>query len=158
MKIKNLESCRVSLWQHSSIRSFKIDGTMRFRCITNVCVDVFFNVQLFYIFSSASDSLQYSDVCRQDDTKCRQPNIVQTGHLQYGVCYQGNNVLRRLEGMSLLNCVKECMMTSNCTSINYRTSWSCCDVVGGLALGQQLHREPGCIHSLISIWSKVSKS
>jgi len=128
---------------------------MRFKCITNLCVDFFFNVQLFYLFDCASS--QYSDVCHQGDTKCRQPNIVQTGHLQYGVCYQGNNVLRRLEGISLLNCVKECMMTSNCTSINHRTNWRCCDVVGELALGQ-LYREPGCIHSMISTWSKVCKN
>jgi hypothetical protein len=128
---------------------------MRFKCITNLCADFF---QLFYIFSCVSDSSQHSDVCYQDDTKCRQPNIVQTGHLQYGVCYQGNNVLHRLEGTNLLNCVKECMMTSNCTSINYRTNWSCCDVVGALALGQQLYKEPGCIHSMISTWPKVCKN
>jgi hypothetical protein len=79
---------------------------------------------LHQLFTSCvSDGSQHSDVCHQGDTKCRQPNIVQTGHLQYGVCYQGNNVLRRLEGTNLLNCVKECMMTSNCTSINYRTNW-----------------------------------
>lgn len=129
---------------------------MRFKCITNICVDFFFNVQLFYLIGCASSP--YSDVCHQGDTNCHQPNIVQTGHLQHGVCYQGNNILRRIEGTNLLNCVKECMMTSNCTSINYRTNWNCCDVIGELVLGQQLYKEPGCIHSMISTWPKVSKN
>ncbi|CAC5404895.1 Ryncolin-2,Ryncolin-4,Ficolin-2,Ryncolin-1,Ryncolin-3,Fibrinogen C domain-containing protein 1 [Mytilus coruscus] len=93
------------------------------------------------------------DVCDQNDYECQHPyDITVMGHLQHRKSQQ-TNILRRIRQLSLLKCVKECFMTSQCTAINYRQNWDLCDVVGEITDGA-LVEEDGCIFSKISTWPK----
>ncbi|CAG2223135.1 unnamed protein product [Mytilus edulis] len=91
------------------------------------------------------------DVCFKDDIECKRPNIKTIGNLQHGKCLK-ENILRQLRGKSLLECVKECLVTSQCIGINYRKAWPLCDVVGRST--EALSKETGCLYSDITTWSK----
>lgn len=91
------------------------------------------------------------DVCFKDDKECKRPNIKTIGNLQHGKCRK-ENILRQLRGKSLLECVKECLVTSQCIGINYRKAWPLCDVVGRST--EELIKETGCLYSDITTWSK----
>ncbi|CAC5404894.1 Fibrinogen-like protein A,Ryncolin-4,Angiopoietin-related protein 7,Angiopoietin-related protein 1,Ficolin-3,Ficolin-1-B,Techylectin-5A,Ficolin-2,Ryncolin-1,Tenascin-R,Fibrinogen-like protein 1,Angiopoietin-related protein 4,Angiopoietin-1,Tenascin-X,Fibrinogen C domain-containing protein 1-A,Tenascin-N,Ryncolin-3,Tenascin,Fibroleukin,Fibrinogen C domain-containing protein 1,Fibrinogen gamma chain,Ryncolin-2,Angiopoietin-related protein 6,Techylectin-5B,Angiopoietin-related protein 2,Angiopoietin-2,Microfi len=93
------------------------------------------------------------DVCDHNDFECKHPNDITTmGHLQHRKSQQ-TNILRRIRQITLLKCVNECFMTSQCTAINYRKNWDLCDVVGEMINGT-LVDEDGCIFSKISTWPK----
>lgn len=95
------------------------------------------------------------DVCDQNDYECQHPNdITVMGHLENRKCHQ-SNILRRIRQTTLLTCVKECFITSQCTAINYRKNWSLCDVVGEIT-DSALVEEDGCSFSKISTWPNVS--
>ncbi|XP_071178788.1 microfibril-associated glycoprotein 4-like [Mytilus edulis] len=72
------------------------------------------------------------------------------GHLENRKCHI-SNILRRIRQTTLLTCVKECFITSQCTAINYRKNWSLCDVVGEIT-DSALVEEDGCSFSKISTW------
>ena len=74
------------------------------------------------------------------------------GYLEHNK-FQRDNILRRLNGLSLLDCAKECLTTALCVGFNFRKNWQMCEVVGGV--GHQLITEAGCLFSLISTWPKV---
>ncbi|CAG2204216.1 unnamed protein product [Mytilus edulis] len=91
------------------------------------------------------------DVCDQNDYECQHPNdITVMGHLENRKCHI-SNILRRIRQTTLLTCVKECFITSQCTAINYRKNWSLCDVVGEIT-DSALVEEDGCSFSKISTW------
>ncbi|CAC5367790.1 unnamed protein product [Mytilus coruscus] len=52
----------------------------------------------------------------------------------------------------MLNCVKECIMTSQCRGFNYRHDWLVCDLLGETT---NIVSETGCIFSDIATWPKV---
>ncbi|CAG2230281.1 unnamed protein product [Mytilus edulis] len=68
------------------------------------------------------------DVSPADNLSCEEPNISGPGLLKFGKCSK-IGVLLRYHQLSLLECVKECLITSQCISINYRHNWNLCDVV-----------------------------
>ncbi|VDI15447.1 Hypothetical predicted protein [Mytilus galloprovincialis] len=51
----------------------------------------------------------------------------------------------------MLECVKECMITSNCTGINYRHLWVMCDILGDTT---DLTPEMDCVYSAIKTWDR----
>ncbi|VDI48766.1 Hypothetical predicted protein, partial [Mytilus galloprovincialis] len=71
------------------------------------------------------------------------------GHLENRKCHQ-SNILRRIRQTTLLTCVKECFITSQCTAINYRKNWSLCDVVGEIT-DSALVEEDGCSLSFAGV-------
>ncbi|XP_063438398.1 uncharacterized protein LOC134719319 [Mytilus trossulus] len=106
---------------------------------------------LILIWIQHIDCELLDDVCLKDDIECKRPNIKTIGNLQHGKCRK-ENILRQLRGKSLLECVKECLVTSQCIGINYRKAWPLCDVVG--RSNEALSKETGCLYSDISTWSK----
>ncbi|CAG2212485.1 unnamed protein product [Mytilus edulis] len=54
----------------------------------------------------------------------------------------------------MLNCVKECIMTSQCIGVNYRYDWLMCDLLRDT---KHIISETGCIFRDIATWPKVSK-
>lgn len=94
------------------------------------------------------------DVCYDNDVECKHPNdITIMGHLQLRKSQQ-TNILRRIQQITLLKCVQECFITSQCIAINYRKNWDLCDVLGEMINGT-LEDVEGCIYSEISTWPKV---
>ncbi|VDI64954.1 Hypothetical predicted protein [Mytilus galloprovincialis] len=93
------------------------------------------------------------DVCYDNDVECKHPNdITIMGHLQHRKSQQ-TNILRRIQQITLLKCVQECFITSQCIAINYRKSWDLCVVLGEMINGT-LEDVEGCIYSEISTWPK----
>ncbi|CAG2228736.1 Angiopoietin-related protein 7,Fibrinogen-like protein 1,Fibroleukin,Angiopoietin-1 [Mytilus edulis] len=90
------------------------------------------------------------DVCHKEDFECQHPNLNQYGHLQVGHCRMTNIFLKKL-GISFLDCLKECIVTSQCKGINYRSHWPLCDIVG---LSEDFTPETDCVYTDISKWSK----
>ena len=100
----------------------------------------------------------FEDVCHPEDKGCLRPSIRGLGNLLWGRCCS-LGVLRRIVSISLLECVKECFLTTGCFSLNYRHNWHVCELLERHQNGESncnnfLHGE-GCIHSNISKWSKV---
>ncbi|CAG2257276.1 unnamed protein product [Mytilus edulis] len=94
------------------------------------------------------------DVCAKDDYECQHPDDVGgIGHLLHNKS-QNINILRRLQRMSMLQCVKECFTTSQCIAINYRKNWKLCDILDKLPDGEKLQNESGSIYSKLSSWPK----
>ena len=114
-----------------------------------VCEAIGFNVILVLLPISMAFSMM--DVCLKDDFECQHPNLNQYGHLQVGHCRMTNIFLKKL-GISFLDCLKECIVTSQCKGINYRSHWPLCDIVG---LSEDFTPETDCVYTDISKWSKV---
>ncbi|CAC5359055.1 ANGPT1 [Mytilus coruscus] len=91
-----------------------------------------------------------TDVCAKDDFECQHPNINQHGRLQVGRC-RTTNIFHRMHSISMLDCLKECMVTSQCKGINYRSHWPLCDIVG---VSEDFTPETDCVYTDISEWSK----
>ncbi|CAC5406981.1 unnamed protein product [Mytilus coruscus] len=101
-----------------------------------------------------SESLM-NDVCDKDDFECQHPNkIDKTGHLETGKSQQ-DNILRGITRVSMLECIKECFVTSQCTAVNYRKNWKLCDVLADLPPGKNLQNELGSIYTKVSTWNKA---
>ncbi|CAG2184861.1 Angiopoietin-related protein 7,Angiopoietin-1 [Mytilus edulis] len=113
-----------------------------------VCEAIGFDAIL--VLLPISKALTMMDVCHKDDFECQHPNLNQYGHLQVGHCRTTNIFLKKL-GISLLDCLKECMVTSQCKGINYRSHWPLCDIVG---LSEDFTPETDCVYTDISKWSK----
>ncbi|CAG2217290.1 unnamed protein product [Mytilus edulis] len=99
---------------------------------------------------SISGWLGLTNVCHKDNLDCWKQSIRQVGVIQFERC-QSTDILRRLIGISMLECVKECMITSHCTGINYRQLWLMCDILGDL---KDLTSEINCVYSAIKTWNK----
>ncbi|CAC5404468.1 unnamed protein product [Mytilus coruscus] len=99
---------------------------------------------------SISGGLGLKAVCHKDNLDCWTQNIRQQGILQFERC-QSTDILRRLIRISMLECVKECMITSHCTGINYRHLWLMCDILGD---AKDLTSEMNCVYSAIKTWDK----
>ena len=94
-----------------------------------------------------------NDVCDADDIECHKPNILNTiGELQPGK-YSKGEVLVRKHQISMLECIKECFITSNCTAINYRRKWNFCDLVNESS--DDVADDKKYVYSNISRWPKV---
>ncbi|CAC5382799.1 Fibrinogen-like protein A,Ryncolin-4,Angiopoietin-related protein 7,Angiopoietin-related protein 1,Ficolin-3,Ficolin-1-B,Ficolin-2,Ryncolin-1,Tenascin-R,Fibrinogen-like protein 1,Tenascin-X,Fibrinogen C domain-containing protein 1-A,Ryncolin-3,Tenascin,Fibroleukin,Fibrinogen C domain-containing protein 1,Ryncolin-2,Angiopoietin-2,Angiopoietin-related protein 2,Microfibril-associated glycoprotein 4,Ficolin-1-A,Ficolin-1,Fibrinogen C domain-containing protein 1-B [Mytilus coruscus] len=107
---------------------------------------------LLLLFQQCSSFLE--DVCENDDYECQHPDDVDgIGHLQHNKS-QNINILRRLQRMSMLQCVKECFMTSQCIAINYRKNWKLCDILDKLPDGENIQNESGSIYTKIASWPK----
>ncbi|XP_063397626.1 uncharacterized protein LOC134681929 [Mytilus trossulus] len=113
------------------------------------------SIVLFILISYKHCEAFLEDVCDKDDVECQHPNDgTLRGHLQHGKSSR-KNVIRRIRNMSLLQCVKECFLTSECIAVNYRKNWKLCDAVGDISDDDKLLvHEDGCIFSEISTWSK----
>ncbi|CAC5396822.1 unnamed protein product [Mytilus coruscus] len=90
------------------------------------------------------------EYCHKKDFSSEQPFFYQQGKLEFGRC-SSINVLRRLSRLGMIDCVRECLVTSQCKGINYRPDWQMCDVVGEI-ISKDLGPEDGCVHSNISTW------
>jgi hypothetical protein len=90
-----------------------------------------------------------------ENNECNRPNVVELGLLETHRCQQ-NGVLRRINQISLLDCVKECFMTSQCTAINYRRNWYLCDINMDSTIDVDCVKETGCVYSRIDTWTQVS--
>jgi hypothetical protein len=90
-----------------------------------------------------------------ENNECNRPNVVKLGLLETHRCQQ-NGVLRRINQISLLDCVKECFMTSQCTAINYRRNWYLCDINMDSTIDVDFVKETGCVYSRIDTWTQVS--
>ncbi|CAC5404896.1 Fibrinogen-like protein A,Ryncolin-4,Angiopoietin-related protein 7,Angiopoietin-related protein 1,Ficolin-3,Ficolin-1-B,Techylectin-5A,Ficolin-2,Ryncolin-1,Tenascin-R,Fibrinogen-like protein 1,Angiopoietin-1,Fibrinogen C domain-containing protein 1-A,Ryncolin-3,Tenascin,Techylectin-like protein,Fibrinogen C domain-containing protein 1,Fibrinogen gamma chain,Ryncolin-2,Angiopoietin-related protein 6,Techylectin-5B,Angiopoietin-related protein 2,Angiopoietin-2,Microfibril-associated glycoprotein 4,Ficolin-1 len=114
-----------------------------------------FSVVLLILTSAGHYGAFLEDVCEKDDVECQHPNdSTVSGHLQHGKSSQ-KNVIRRIRNISLLQCIKECFLTSACTAINYRKNWKLCDAVADkINNDRDLIHEDGCIFSKISTWYK----
>ncbi|CAC5397224.1 MRC [Mytilus coruscus] len=99
---------------------------------------------------SISGGFGFTTVCHKDNLDCWKQNIRQPGILQFERC-QSADILRRLSRISILECVKECMVTSHCTGINYRHLWLMCDTLGD---SKDLTSEINCVYSAIKTWDK----
>ncbi|XP_052079172.1 uncharacterized protein LOC127717536 [Mytilus californianus] len=94
------------------------------------------------------------EFCEQDDFECQHSNNIDgIGYLQHDRSQQ-SNILRRLQQLSMLECVRECFLTSWCVAVNYRKNWKICDVLGDLTAGENLQIEVGSIYTKRSTWSK----
>ena len=114
--------------------------------VTSFCI-------LLYVTSIRSWSM--NDVCDADDFECQNSQIPNRGEIIYGQCYR-QTALRRLPRISFLTCLKECMKTSNCSSVSYRRDWKMCDLHGNITSEVKLVQEHGCFSSNISSWSLVN--
>ncbi|VDH99146.1 Hypothetical predicted protein [Mytilus galloprovincialis] len=94
-----------------------------------------------------------NDVCPADNKSCEEPNIFVPGLLEFGKCLKVG-VLLRYHKVSLLECVKECLITSQCTSFNYRHNWNLCDVVSSVSNSNDVDDDTTCVTSDISSWEK----
>ncbi|CAC5360216.1 Fibrinogen-like protein A,Ryncolin-4,Angiopoietin-related protein 1,Ficolin-3,Ficolin-1-B,Ficolin-2,Ryncolin-1,Tenascin-R,Fibrinogen-like protein 1,Tenascin-X,Fibrinogen C domain-containing protein 1-A,Tenascin-N,Ryncolin-3,Tenascin,Fibroleukin,Fibrinogen C domain-containing protein 1,Ryncolin-2,Fibrinogen beta chain,Angiopoietin-related protein 2,Angiopoietin-2,Microfibril-associated glycoprotein 4,Ficolin-1-A,Ficolin-1,Fibrinogen C domain-containing protein 1-B,Angiopoietin-4 [Mytilus coruscus] len=111
-------------------------------------------IVLYVILAKHSESLM-NDVCDKDDFECQHPNkIDKTGHLETGKSQQ-DNILRGITSVSMLECIKECFVTSQCTAVNYRKNWKLCDVLADLPPGKNLQNELGSIYTKVSTWNKA---
>ncbi|XP_052084748.1 uncharacterized protein LOC127721942 [Mytilus californianus] len=97
--------------------------------------------------------LNMADVCSADDDKCKKPNLSGVGMIEKGIC-SWTGVLLRFRQLSLLECAKECFITSQCTSINYRKNWKLCDLVMSETDGNKIANDSTCIKSNITTWKK----
>lgn len=95
------------------------------------------------------------EFCKQDDIECLHPNNINgISHLQHDRS-QLSNILRRLQLLSLIECVRECFLTSWCIAVNYRKNWKICDILGQPTIGENLQIEEASIFTKRSSWSKV---
>lgn len=101
-----------------------------------------------------TSSLNMKDVCPADNVSCEEPNISGPGLLKFSQCSK-IGVLLRYHTISLLECVKECLITSQCMSINYRQNWNLCDVVLSVSNSSDMDNDTTCVTSDISTWEKV---
>ncbi|CAG2210351.1 unnamed protein product [Mytilus edulis] len=122
-------------------------------------MDLKFISKLFLINLTIASTLcsTFEDVCHPEDKECFRPSIPGLGNLLWGRCCS-LGVLRRIGSISLLECAKECLLTTGCFSLNYRQNWHLCELLERHKNGESncnvfLHGE-GCIHSNISTWSK----
>ncbi|XP_052079171.1 angiopoietin-related protein 6-like [Mytilus californianus] len=94
------------------------------------------------------------EFCEQDDFECKHHNNIDgIGYLQHDRSQQ-SNILRRLQQLSLVECARECFLTSWCVAMNYRKNWKLCDLLGHLTAGENLQIEAGSIYTKRSTWSK----
>ncbi|CAG2210350.1 unnamed protein product [Mytilus edulis] len=122
-------------------------------------MDLKFISKLFVINFTIAWTLcfTFEDVCHPEDKRCLRPSIRGLGNLLWGRCCS-LGVLRRIVSISLLECAKECFLTTGCFSLNYRHNWHLCELLERHKNGESncnvfLHDE-GCIHSNISTWPK----
>ncbi|XP_052084747.1 uncharacterized protein LOC127721941 [Mytilus californianus] len=104
-------------------------------------------------FTEIIYSLNMEDVCSAEDDTCKKPNLSGVGEIEKGKCSLAG-VLLRFRQLSLLECAKECFITSNCTSINYRQNWKLCDLVMSNAIRNEIADDSTCIKSNITTWEK----
>ncbi|CAG2236455.1 unnamed protein product [Mytilus edulis] len=118
--------------------------------LSNRAITVF----VYVILAKHCESLM-KDVCDRDDLECQHPNkIDKTGHLETGKSQQ-DNILRRITRVSMLECIKECFVTSQCMAVNYRKNWKLCDLLAELPPDKNLRNELGSIYTKVSTWNKV---
>ncbi|CAG2193822.1 unnamed protein product [Mytilus edulis] len=55
----------------------------------------------------------------------------------------------------MLECIRECFVTSQCMAVNYRKNWKLCDVLGDLPPDKNLRNELGSIYTKVSTWNKA---
>ncbi|CAC5418165.1 Fibrinogen C domain-containing protein 1 [Mytilus coruscus] len=95
------------------------------------------------------------EYCNADDEDCQDSNdLGKIGQLKHGKS-QHVNILRRTRDKSLMECAKECLLTSQCQAINYRKNWKLCDALGERSDGEAIQVESGSIYSDISTWPKA---
>ncbi|XP_052085174.1 uncharacterized protein LOC127722326 [Mytilus californianus] len=93
--------------------------------------------------------------CDADDEDCQDSNdLPKIGQLKHGKS-QHVNILRRIRDISLIECAKECFLTSQCQAINYRKNWKLCDALGERPDGEAIQDESGSVYSEISTWPKA---
>ncbi|CAC5396824.1 Angiopoietin-4,Angiopoietin-1,Ficolin-2,Tenascin-R,Tenascin,Fibrinogen C domain-containing protein 1-B,Fibrinogen C domain-containing protein 1 [Mytilus coruscus] len=93
------------------------------------------------------------EYCHKKDFSCEQPFFNQQEKLEFGRC-SSINVLRRISRLGMIDCVRECLVTSQCKGINYRPDWQMCDVVGEI-IPEDIGHEDGCMYSNISTWPET---
>ncbi|VDI22089.1 Hypothetical predicted protein, partial [Mytilus galloprovincialis] len=108
---------------------------------------------LKHVFINCECLLQ--EYCDADDEDCqRSNNELKIGQLKHGKS-QHMNILRRIRNKSLMECAKECLLTSQCKAINYRKNWKLCDALGERPDGAAIQDESGSVYSDISTWPKA---
>ncbi|VDI45879.1 Hypothetical predicted protein [Mytilus galloprovincialis] len=108
---------------------------------------------LKHVFINCECSLQ--EYCDADDEDCqRSNNELKIGQLKHGKS-QHMNILQRIRNKSLMECAKECLLTSQCKAINYRKNWKLCDALGERPDGAAIQDESGSVYSDISTWPKT---
>lgn len=100
---------------------------------------------------------RFLDVCDTTDTKCKRTNIFGNfGTIHDGKRSNGKTLVRKQQ-MSLLECVKECLVTTRCDAINYRKIWNLCELVESTFIKDEVE-DKECMYSVISTWPKVGES
>ncbi|CAG2221918.1 Fibrinogen gamma chain,Ryncolin-4,Fibrinogen-like protein A,Ficolin-1-A [Mytilus edulis] len=95
------------------------------------------------------------EYCDADDEDCQHSNNdLKIGQLKHGKS-QHMNILRRIRNKSLMECAKECLLTSQCKAINYRKNWKLCDALGERPDDEAIQVESGSVYSDISTWPKA---
>lgn len=95
------------------------------------------------------------EYCDADDEDCQHSNdLRKIGQLKHGKS-QHVNILRRIRDRSLMECAKECFLTSQCQAINYRKNWKLCDALGERPDGEAIQDESGSVYSEISTWPQA---
>ncbi|CAC5396265.1 unnamed protein product [Mytilus coruscus] len=126
-------------------------------------MDLKFICKLFVIDVTIAWTLcfTFGDVCHPEYKGCLRPSIRDLGNLVWGRCCS-LGVLRRIGSISLLECAKECFLTTGCFSLNYRHNWHVCELLerhknmkNGESNYNAFFRDEGCVHSNISTWTKV---
>ena len=102
-----------------------------------------------------SEQTSFLDVCDQNDNNCLHPGIGGSGKITFEKCPY-NKTLIRLQRVSFLVCLRECIKTSNCTGVVYRRKWKLCDLIGGPIIQNDFVNESGCLYSEVSSWPMVS--
>ncbi|CAC5412642.1 unnamed protein product [Mytilus coruscus] len=97
--------------------------------------------------------LNMNDVCSTNDNTCKTPSISGVEIQKWGKCSK-TGVLLRFQEKTLLECGQECLLTAECTSINYRSNKNLCDIVSSTSGGNYIDSDSTCFNSDISNWHK----
>ncbi|CAG2257181.1 unnamed protein product [Mytilus edulis] len=95
------------------------------------------------------------EFCDQNDIECQHPDNIYGNRYLHHDRIQQTNILRRLQQLSLIECVTKCFMISGCVAVNYGKDRKICDVLDELDVGENLRVEAGSIYAKNSIWSKT---
>ncbi|VDI59385.1 Hypothetical predicted protein [Mytilus galloprovincialis] len=112
----------------------------------------FVTITVFMLFGNIT-GLSMNNVCSTNDNTCKTPSISGVGLQKWGKCSK-TGVLLRFQEKTLLECGQECLLTAECTSINYRSSKNLCDIVSSSAGDNDTDNDSTCFNSDISNWHK----
>lgn len=94
------------------------------------------------------------NVCKGDDSVCEHPRFLEGfSKFKSGKVHKGY-ILLRYSQINVLECVKNCLLTSLCEAINYRIEWKMCELVTN-ATDVNVYEDSSCLYSEISNWPKV---